>query len=352
MTDLGTLGGSYSFANAINDSGQIVGYSTTSAAQNPAKAGDAFLYNNGTMTNLGTLPGFSSSFATAINDSRQIVGDAIGNNGEIKPFLYGNGVMTNLNSLLPANSGWTLLTATGINDQGMISGTGSIPGGGSSIVDGYLLFTPPPTGSGGTTTTLQANLLSPVYGQPVNLTAAVSPNAVVSGTPAGSVTFYDGSTDLGAVTIDGGTASLSLRTLPVGVDSITASYGGNSQFEASTSTTVDVTVQEDQTSVAITSSANPSEIGQEIAFTAVVTPVAPGSGTPTGTITFMDGTTTLGTAALSGGTATYSISTLASGSHMISAVYNGDTSFLAGASPFWGRRSAPSPCRVPARKPW
>ena len=152
--------------------------------------------------------------------------------------------------------------------------------------------------------------LSPVYGQQVTLTATVQPAAGASGTPTGSVTFYDGAADLGTASLVGGTATLPVANLPVGTDAITASYGGDSQFKTSLSSAVDVTVGKDGTSVSLTPSVNPAATGQEITFTAIVSPLAAGRGNRDGSVTFKDGTTRLGTAALSGGTATYSIDTL------------------------------------------
>ena len=77
-------------------------------------------------------------------------------------------------------------------------------------------------------------------------------------------------------------------------------------------------------SASVVSTANPSTPGQSVTFTATIT----GSGgTPTGNMTFKDGTTTLGTATLSGGSATYSTSTLATGSPSITVVYPGDSTF-------------------------
>ena len=69
-------------------------------------------------------------------------------------------------------------------------------------------------------------------------------------------------------------------------------------------------------------------------FTATVTPDHAGSGTPTGTVTFKDGSTTLGTGTLSStGVATFSTSTLSVGSHAITAVYGGDSNFTTSTSP-------------------
>jgi hypothetical protein len=88
------------------------------------------------------------------------------------------------------------------------------------------------------------------------------------------------------------------------------------------------------TTTALTSSLNPSTYGQSVTFTATVTVTPPGSGTPTGTVTFYDGTTALGSVALaSNGQAVYATSALTVGSHSITATYSGDTSFLGSTSP-------------------
>ena len=84
------------------------------------------------------------------------------------------------------------------------------------------------------------------------------------------------------------------------------------------------------TSTAVTSSLNPSNQGQSVTFTATVTPQT--TGIPTGTVTFSDGSTTLGQATLTNGTASYSTAALSSGSHSITASYSGDSSFTASVS--------------------
>src|SRR5207244_1120199 len=85
-------------------------------------------------------------------------------------------------------------------------------------------------------------------------------------------------------------------------------------------------------STVLASSANPSVVGQSVTFTATVTATTSGAGTPTGTVTFKDGTTALGTSTLSGGSATFSTAALAAGTHTITAVYSGDTNFAASTS--------------------
>ncbi|GEM_PF-3510160 len=119
-----------------------------------------------------------------------------------------------------------------------------------------------------------------------------------------------------------------MRSLPyvllcAGLCLVLASCGGSSSSDA--------TKAKVNTSTAITSSANPSVPGEVATFIARVKPN--GSGTPTGSVTFSDGSNTLGSSTLNGsGVATLSASNLSVGSHSISASYQGDNSFLASSS--------------------
>ena len=92
--------------------------------------------------------------------------------------------------------------------------------------------------------------------------------------------------------------------------------------------------QED--TVTVTPSANPSDIGESVTFTATIYAVYPYMGIPTGTVTFKDGNKTLGTSTSSAqsaySTATYSISSLSKGTHTITAVYEGDANFSGSTS--------------------
>jgi probable HAF family extracellular repeat protein len=97
MSDLGTLGGYSSVAYAINDSGQIVG-----SANGATGSYHAFLYSNGTMSDLGALGGalYDYSEAYAINGSGQVVGRSDTGSSDTyrpyHPFLYSNGQMTDI----------------------------------------------------------------------------------------------------------------------------------------------------------------------------------------------------------------------------------------------------------------
>jgi predicted transcriptional regulator len=182
-----------------------------------------------------------------------------------------------------------------------------------------------------TTTTLSSSQNPSAVGQPVTFTATVTPTSG-GGTPTGTVTFRDGATILGTGTLSGGQATFTTSSLSVGSHSITAAYGGNNPFNPSTSPVLIQTVGQAATSTALTSSQNPSALGQAVTFTATVTPTS-GSGTPTGTVTFKDGATTLATVPLSGTTAAFTTSSLTVGSHSITATYNGDTNFASSTSP-------------------
>ncbi len=137
--DLGTLpGGYYSYAYGINNSGQVVGSSTTASGDQ-----HAFLYSGGTMIDLGTLPGGSNSYAAGINNSGQVVGssDFNGNPSFVShAFLYSAGALTDLNNLVSLPSGVYLTYPIGINDLGQIAANGS-NGHGYLLTPGNSLLT-------------------------------------------------------------------------------------------------------------------------------------------------------------------------------------------------------------------
>ncbi len=87
------------------------------------------------------------------------------------------------------------------------------------------------------------------------------------------------------------------------------------------------------TTVALTTSASTITSGGSVTLTATVTGASGSTGTPTGSVTFLDGTTTLGTGTLSSGVATLSITSLiTAGNHSLTAVYGGDTNFTGNTS--------------------
>jgi probable HAF family extracellular repeat protein len=122
VTDLGVLSDwGTSKATAINNNGQVVGFASTGEYNSSGlDINHAFLWQNGSMSDLGVIGGSSASlnsFAYGINDNGQIVGTAqvVGGGSDNSAFLYINSTMQNLN---------VTGTAYGINNSGQIAGTG------------------------------------------------------------------------------------------------------------------------------------------------------------------------------------------------------------------------------------
>ncbi len=166
-TELGTLpGDTYSSGGAINSSGQVVGASASlsgsrtfvwqrdtgmvdlglpvdssrgsAISDNGLVAGwfgnddgqsRPFVYRDGEMLDLGTLPGDESAYAFGVNSLGQVVGRSGSGSAPGHAFLWQEGIgLLDLNDLIPANSGWELVVANAINDAGQIVGTGRVGG--------------------------------------------------------------------------------------------------------------------------------------------------------------------------------------------------------------------------------
>jgi autotransporter-associated beta strand protein len=185
-----------------------------------------------------------------------------------------------------------------------------------------------------TTVSVTSSANPSILGQPVTFTASVTPTTPSTTMPTGMVTFKEGTNTLGTSSLNASGVATLTETSPLsaGMHSITAVYSGDSNFATGTSMVFVQTVNLGATMTLITSSQNPATAGQSVVFTATVSPVAPATGTPTGSVTFKDGTTTLGTATLSSGQATFSTSSLVAGAHSIVAVYSGDSNFSTSTS--------------------
>ena len=115
-----------------------------------------------------------------------------------------------------------------------------------------------------TTTALTSSPDPSSYGQPVTLTATVAPAGAT-----GTVTFKEGATTLGTDLLAAGKATFTTSAFSVGTHTnITATYAGSATFQGSTSAPLTISVLKSATTVALTSSQNPSSLGQSVTFTA------------------------------------------------------------------------------------
>jgi hypothetical protein len=156
----------------------------------------------------------------------------------------------------------------------------------------------------------------------VTLSATVSsPSA---GAPSGTVSFFDNGVPIGAGAVNAsGLATLNISSLSVGAHPITAQYSGDLNFAPTNSAALSETVGTRSTSTVVGSSLSAVIGGQAVTFTATVTTSA--GGAPTGTVTFLDGTTSLGTVALNGSAiASLNTTSLSVAAHAITARYDGD----------------------------
>ncbi len=180
-----------------------------------------------------------------------------------------------------------------------------------------------------TATSLKPSLNPSEFGKDVTFTASVTYTG--SHAPTGIVTFRDGAKVLAAMSLGTGAfTAFTTSALTAGAHSITATYSGDFYYVGSAAPAVTETVNKAATSTSLTSSLNPSFAGQSVTFTATVK--AATSGTPAGTVTFSNGSSTLGKVALSGGKAAFTTSSLSIGGHKITASYGGESEYSASVS--------------------
>ena len=188
-----------------------------------------------------------------------------------------------------------------------------------------------------TTTTAGSSPSSAVVGQSVTLSATVAAAAPGAGTPTGTVAFSDAGGPLCQGALNGSspdTASCTYEPASTtSSDTITAAYGGDTNDATSSATTTE-SVSAASTTTALSATASPV-VGQSVTYTATVSVASPGSGTPTGTVTFTSGSTTLCAAAplsaTSPDTATCSTSYPAPTTVSVTATYSSDPNFNASA---------------------
>jgi len=240
-------------------------------------------------------------------------------NGEGQTFIGSTDVTTDASG----NASFGPISFAGVPaGQGVITSTATSPAGDTSE------FSQCPTGSlADTSTTVTSSINPSSVGQAVTLTAAVT-----GASPTGTVQFNDGTTNLGSpVAVTGGMAQLATSALALGAHPITAVYSGDANNAPSTSPVLNQLVNAPTggaTTTALSSSLNPSRLGQSVTFTATVS-----GSSPTGSVQFFNGMASLGNASLNGGAATLSTASLTAGTHSITAVYSGDANDMTSTSP-------------------
>ena len=124
-------------------------------------------------------------------------------------------------------------------------------------------------------------------------------------------------------------------------DLITAVYSGDGHFKGTTSSVLTETVNPGITTTNVASSVNPSGYNQSVTFTATITPQF--GGNATGSVTFFDATSILGSAAVAGNQAVLNINAVTVGAHSITAQYGGDTNQQEALLRLWRRSSTWQP---------
>ena len=279
---------------------------------------------------------------TAINPTSVIRGATgvsltiVGTNFTDTSSVYWNG--TTITSVFNSNSQLTAFVPdANLVSAGTAQVTVSNPAPGGGTFDPPLIFTirNPPTN-----TALISSPNPSVYGQPVSFTATVTSTGL--GSITGSVEFVLDGSPVDVLPLNASAqATYPISTLTAGTHTMVANYLGSTTFDPSSSNPpLTQTVNRADTTVAVTSSANPSVYGQWITLTATISITAPGGGTPTGSVEFRDnGVAIAGCSAqgISGSApfqATCTLNSLGNtvtipATRSITAVYSGDTNFNA-----------------------
>ncbi|HZS28168.1 MAG TPA: Ig-like domain repeat protein [Candidatus Angelobacter sp.] len=243
------------------------------------------------------------------------------------------------------HEGATILGTGAVDSSGNATfQTTTLTGGSHSITASYggdtlylssgssvLVIDVTTSGATPTTTGLGSDTSNGVFGNAVTFTATVA-HATGATAPTGTVTFDDGAVSIGSTAVNAqGTATLQTSGLGVGSHNVTANYGGDSTYAASTSIAVAVVVRGPTTLAVAASAANPT-VGANVTFTATLTTTG-SQAIPTGTVTYIDGATTLGQSSFTNSDiTTFQTAALAVGTHTITAQYAGDSTFVGSTS--------------------
>lgn len=325
-------GGDSDFAASSGHFTQDVGDGQTTVTitsnANPSSAGEAVTFT-ATVSAVAPavgVPSGSVTFSVADAAGAQVQcagGDTV--------TLSGGTAGCSVGGLAPADSPYTV----------------TVDYGGDTSFDGSTQDLDQTVGTGDAAIALRSSANPAVSGESVTFTATVSAVAPATGTPTGTVTFAVKNAAGGTVncsggntvTLAGGAGTCTITGLAAqSAYSVGASYSGDDDFSGTSATPLGETVDHDATTTALRSGTNPSTSDESVTFTATVASSAPGSGTPTGSVTFAvtgnGGSATCSggdTVALSGGTATCTVTTMlaSQSTYAVSASYGGDSNYSA-----------------------
>jgi len=185
-------------------------------------------------------------------------------------------------------------------------------------------------GGSPTSETLTSSLNPAMVGQSITFTAQLSG---ASGTPTGAIQFLDGASLLSTQPVSGtGSATFSTNSLAAGSHTITANYVPSGSWQSSSATLVEV-INGKPTTTILSAAPNPAYALQQVTLSAQVS--ATGGGAPSGTVTFFDGSSAIGSASVPAGgvvTLTVSFPVASATPLMLTASYSGDAQFSASTS--------------------
>jgi hypothetical protein len=179
---------------------------------------------------------------------------------------------------------------------------------------------------GQTNTVLASDHPNSLYGQTIHFTTSTSALAPATGQPTGSVTILADGLPLGTIPVVNGTATFQTSAFHSGTKSITATYSGDANFDASTPSAIQQNIAKAQTQVDARGR-SPLFVGESLPITVFVNVTPVSSLVPSGAISISEGSAVLGTQILAGGAANLNLHSFAAGDHTLVVNYEGAADF-------------------------
>ncbi len=315
----------------------LVPISTGTRTAQATYAGDtSFLPSNAS----ASLAVTQASTSTTVNSPQKtaVAGQTITVNFQVGANAPSTGTPAPTGTVKVSNSTGGSCTGSLVNGSGTCAVT--IANSGTSSLTGYYSgdsnyagSSSPPTqgptvGKSNTTTLASASPNPSVVGQAYTVNVTVAP--AFSGIPTGQVAVSDGAGGSCAATLSSGKGLCQMASATAGARSLTATYGGDSNFNASAATASQAVSIANSTTAITSTAPNPSVVGQPVTVKSAVTAVAPGAGTPTGTVTVTASTGEACSNSVALGSCPLTFTS--TGPRTLTVAYAGDTNFAASTS--------------------